>query len=475
MVGTKLLMMRKMHPRIQKVAWCRTFTSISSSSNPRLWVPNTITTAHRKCSTSPQQNQSHIQKEVPAFAFDIDGVLQRGDIQLDAGMYAMKRLHDEHGNPKYPIAFLTNGGGHTEHERAEKLSRMFNIKVSDSQIVLSHTPMKYLADRYNSLKDTAVLCVGKRDCTRVARYYGFERPISSQDLGYIHSLATPLSQYPTVTSVDFAYTEADGHSVVFSEAFVKYVAHLHFSAVFVMHDSNDWGRDIQLICDIVAGEAKPSPAASTAATLLETETVASKKKNKKSKAAARAAAAAAAAAAHPNITVNVPLTQHIDPGIISDQTVDVYFSNPDFIWPNETIHPRLGQGAFRIALCAVYQELTGHPLKYEQFGKPNLIQYKEVRKRLEAQLKPNQRISSIFAVGDNPKADIRGANAAGNDFVSVLVKTGVHQDSDDLDPEERSPELELMDTPDLLVNTVADAVDFALEEHAKKVQAAAST
>jgi phosphoglycolate phosphatase-like HAD superfamily hydrolase len=35
--------------------------------------------------------------------------------------------------------------------------------------------------------------------------------------------------------------------------------------------------------------------------------------------------------------------------------------------------------------------------------------------------------SNIFAVGDNPAADIRGANNAGHPWVSVLVRTGVFQ------------------------------------------------
>ena len=35
--------------------------------------------------------------------------------------------------------------------------------------------------------------------------------------------------------------------------------------------------------------------------------------------------------------------------------------------------------------------------------------------------------SGIYAVGDNPAADIRGANQAGDPWVSVLVRTGVFQ------------------------------------------------
>jgi ribonucleotide monophosphatase NagD (HAD superfamily) len=35
--------------------------------------------------------------------------------------------------------------------------------------------------------------------------------------------------------------------------------------------------------------------------------------------------------------------------------------------------------------------------------------------------------SAIYAVGDNPAADVRGANSAGHPWVSVLVRTGVFQ------------------------------------------------
>lgn len=37
-------------------------------------------------------------------------------------------------------------------------------------------------------------------------------------------------------------------------------------------------------------------------------------------------------------------------------------------------------------------------------------------------------ISCIYMVGDNPAADIRGAQNAGSPWVSVLVRTGVFSD-----------------------------------------------
>lgn len=38
---------------------------------------------------------------------------------------------------------------------------------------------------------------------------------------------------------------------------------------------------------------------------------------------------------------------------------------------------------------------------------------------------PHSPLRRIYMVGDNPKADIRGANTAGDPWRSVLVETGV--------------------------------------------------
>ncbi len=62
---------------------------------------------------------------------------------------------------------------------------------------------------------------------------------------------------------------------------------------------------------------------------------------------------------------------------------------------------------------------------------------------------------NIFMVGDNPRADIRGANAAGAPWKSLLVRTGVFRDerlaNDPTDPAYR------------VVADVGEAVDHALE------------
>lgn len=123
--------------------------------------------------------------------------------------------------------------------------------------------------------------------------------------------------------------------------------------------------------------------------------------------------------------------------------VPIHFSNPDLLWANQHPDPRFGQGAFKAALETLYAHMTGLPLPHVRvFGKPNPEPYRlaealllkqwqgmaggqQLRRTLDA-----LPFSAIYAVGDNPAADVRGANAAGAPWVSVLVHTGVFQPSD---------------------------------------------
>ncbi|EME28940.1 hydrolase family protein / HAD-superfamily protein isoform 1 [Galdieria sulphuraria] len=148
-----------------------------------------------------------------------------------------------------------------------------------------------------------------------------------------------------------------------------------------MSDSTDWGRDIQIICDILQSNSRV-----------------------------------------------VFSTQ---------EEVQVYFTNPDFIWANEFPFPRFGQGAFRLALEKIYQELVGKPLPYIQYGKPCAVQYRFMEDLLRKQAisQGYTDLEVIYAIGDNPAADIRGARNAGKPWIPILVKTGCFSTNDgDNDP-----------------------------------------
>ncbi|KAI8973249.1 HAD-like domain-containing protein [Mycotypha africana] len=99
------------------------------------------------------------------------------------------------------------------------------------------------------------------------------------------------------------------------------------------------------------------------------------------------------------------------------QEIPLYWSCNDLIWSTDFPAPRLGQGAMKITLEALYKELTKRPLNSISFGKPHAVTYRFAEKILPRNVK------RIYAIGDNPAADIKGANA--NGWISCLVRTGV--------------------------------------------------
>ncbi|KAI9272692.1 HAD-like domain-containing protein [Phascolomyces articulosus] len=147
-----------------------------------------------------------------------------------------------------------------------------------------------------------------------------------------------------------------------------------FGAVMVFHDSRDWGRDIQIMLDAICAEN------------------------------------------------GVVGTQKGDCKV---QEVPVYFSNTDIIWSTEFPVPRLAQGSFKMALENVYHTLTGTNLQSTSYGKPYPTTYAYAERVIE-RINDGKKPSRIYAVGDNPAADIKGANNYG--WTSVLVRTGVFQE-----------------------------------------------
>lgn len=92
------------------------------------------------------------------------------------------------------------------------------------------------------------------------------------------------------------------------------------------------------------------------------------------------------------------------------------------IWSSDFPAPRLGQGAIKIALEGLYKQLTGYDLKSTSFGKPHAVTYQFAEQVLDS-LSPVEQTRTVYAIGDNPAADIQGANGYG--WESMLVRTGV--------------------------------------------------
>ncbi|KAI9283828.1 HAD-superfamily subfamily IIA hydrolase [Umbelopsis sp. AD052] len=325
------------------------------------------------------------------FALDIDGVLIKGNRVIPQAQRALRLLNGENASgKKIPFVLLTNGGGVTEEKKAAQMSRKLDMDILPSQVVLSHSPMRSLVKKY---KDTPVLVVGGREtsCKDVAEQYGFQRPIQPDD---IHHWEKSVWPFRRVTD-DEAYEAQKRYD--FSREPIE--------AIMMFHDSRDWGRDLQIMMDVLRSK---------------------------------------------NGMIG---TQKAD---YSVQDTPVYFSNPDFLWSNEFPVPRYGQGAFKTALEAIYKQHTGKELKSTSFGKPHRATYEYAEKILNSLLPNNTPLQRVFAVGDNPAADIAGANAYG--WTSILVRTGV------FDGKGNSSEFPAR----LVCDNIEEAVHWALNEEGLK-------
>ncbi|KAI8344366.1 HAD-like domain-containing protein [Chlamydoabsidia padenii] len=297
-----------------------------------------------------------------AFAFDIDGVLIKGKKPIAEAKSAIQLLNGD--NPqgrRIPFVLLTNGGGMTEADKADQVSNLIDIQISPEQVILSHSPMQLLTSKY---KQKRVLVVGGKGhvCADVAKGYGFENIVTPQDLHHWNNSLWPYNQPKFIT--DAAHND---------------YSKVPIEAVMMFHDSYDWGRDLQVMLDAVCCQ---------------------------------------------DGMIGTTKSDY------TKQSMPVYFSNNDLIWSTDFPAPRLGQGAFKEALEGLYMALTEGKARLisESFGKPHGSTYSFAEKVITSQYKtiygdsllPQQ----VYAIGDNPAADIKGANAHG--WLSMLVRTGVH-------------------------------------------------
>lgn len=338
-----------------------------------------------------------------AFAFDIDGVLIRGGRPIPEAIEAMKILNGENEyGVKVPYIFLTNGGGKSEAERCIDLSRQLDIEVAPAQFICGHTPMREMVAKYGT-----VLVVGGEGekCREVAEGYGFKDVVTPGDIIKDNKHTTPFRRLTDQES-------KNSRTRKFSKTRIE--------AIFVFADSRDWAGDIQIILDLAMSKD------GYIGTISET----------------------------------------------FDQGPPIYFSHNDIVWSAAHDNVRLGMGALRRMIELLFQDLTrGKELETIAFGKPQIGTFQFATRLLQQWRKDEHRINrppeTVYFVGDTPESDIKGTNMynerSKNEWYSILVKTGVYQDS---------MELEGVLKPKTIVDTVLDAVKHGMErECAKKLAA----
>lgn len=320
----------------------------------------------------------------PCFAFDIDGVISRGEEALFPGVRALKRLYNDGKGWQAPVVFVTNGGGVTEAERAERLSNLVGVPIDESMMVLSHTPIRTLVPFLRS-EETAVLTVGGERCANVARNYGFPHALDCSHYAILDPLVAP-----------FAAPLSPSHPVP-SDA-EEYAFSLPISAILVMTDSRDWYRDIQIMLDVLRRNGEPP---------------------------------------------------------------QLVFCNGDIEFSTKYPRPRLAGGTFATAFNSVCESVLRKAMpNCTMFGKPHGPNYEAAEHALRQQLyrmgyDETQALPTIFAIGDNLASDIRGANARGTPWKSVLVLTGNFSETSTYD-------FPFTDKPMAIVRDALKAVEYGL-------------
>ncbi|PVV04977.1 hypothetical protein BB560_000502 [Smittium megazygosporum] len=209
--------------------------------------------------------------------FDIDGVLVKGQKTLEQGIKALSYLNGNNPyNIKLPFIFMTN--------------------------------------------NKTVLIVGGRhtNCAEIATDYGFKQVVTPQDIHYLEP-----SLYDFISPQEPTYIP---------EADLQLLHNAQISAILMMHDTYNFGRDLQIVHDVLRGKY-----------------------------------------GSPLVEFPRNVQEHIP----------IWVSNQDLVYSNETPNPRFAQGSFHEALKALWKSTTNTDLKISAFGKPHKVQYDYGRSTLK--------------------------------------------------------------------------------------------
>ncbi|VFQ95656.1 unnamed protein product [Cuscuta campestris] len=231
--------------------------------------------------------------------------------------------------------------------------------------------------------------------------YGFKNVLSIDEYASLFENIDPLAQYKKWADKQF-HDKVTSRQDPCSE---------RVQAVFVVSDSIDWSRDIQVLCDILRTGGQPGREIA-----------------------------------------------HQPP---------IFFASDDLAYQALFPSERLGMGAFRVALESVFNSIHPKPLEYTSYGKPNSSVFKQAEATLMQLKSPHHQETSremhpfktLYMVGDNPSVDIKGARQAGNPWFSILTRTGVFKgNANDTDF-----------PADHVVDTVEEAVEYILSRERRSL------
>ncbi|XP_013866022.1 cat eye syndrome critical region protein 5 homolog [Austrofundulus limnaeus] len=173
-----------------------------------------------------------VNKPQPRFGllFDIDGVLVRGRMPIPAAKRAFEKLVDSRGQFVVPVVFVTNAGNCQRHTKADQLSHVLGVPVTEDQVIMSHSPLRM----FKRFHDKCVLVSGQGPVLEIAKDVGFQNVVS---------IDMVRESYPLLDMVDHNRRPKLPSSSVPSLPKVE--------AVVLFGEPIRWETNLQLIVDIL--------------------------------------------------------------------------------------------------------------------------------------------------------------------------------------------------------------------------------
>ncbi|KAL7843141.1 hypothetical protein AOLI_G00246530 [Acnodon oligacanthus] len=162
--------------------------------------------------------------------FDIDGVLVRGRTPIPAAKKAFQKLVDSKGQFVVPVVFVTNAGNCLRQKKADQLSHILGVPISQDQVMMSHSPLKMLR-KYH---DKCVLVSGQGPVLDIAKNLGFTKVVSIDEL---------RESFPLLDMVDHNRRPKLPSSPIVNLPKVE--------AVILFGEPIRWETNLQLIIDVL--------------------------------------------------------------------------------------------------------------------------------------------------------------------------------------------------------------------------------
>ncbi|KAM6924844.1 haloacid dehalogenase-like hydrolase domain-containing 5 [Xenentodon cancila] len=195
-----------------------------------------------KCDSIPPFPQPQ-----PTFGllFDIDGVLVRGRMPIPAAKKSFEKLVNSQGQFVVPVVFVTNAGNCLRQTKADQLSHILGVPITQEQVIMSHSPLRM----FKKFHDKCVLVSGQGPVLEIAKNVGFKNVISVDML---------RESYPLLDMVDHNRRPKLPSNPVVNLPKVE--------AVVLFGEPIRWETNLQLIMDVLLTDGNLSNTHQTKAT-----------------------------------------------------------------------------------------------------------------------------------------------------------------------------------------------------------------